>query len=168
MPVRDPYPGNIIPANDPLRSQVAAKVVPLMAQPWRSGLSNNVGGNPNGDQTSVGDFATIVARLDHHISDKFKESTSFYWPVRPAIRNCGEVLGCTATFDPQKNSDYLGNGFFQRIATHHATQQFDYIYQQQPAVPRHRSMGSLGHVRQSDLPRLCRLPPRSLLGMATH
>jgi len=127
VPVRDPYPGNLIPANDPLRSQVAAKVVPLMAQPWRSGLSNNVGGNPNGDQTWIGDFRTIVARLDHHISDKFKESTSFYWPVRPAIRNCGEVLGCTSTFDPQKNSDYLGNGFFRRISTHHATQQFDYI-----------------------------------------
>ena len=127
VPVRDPYPGNIIPANDPLRSQVAAKLVPLMAQPWRSGLSNNVGGNPNGDQTWIGDFRTIVFRVDHHISDKFKESTSFYWPSRPAIRNCGEVLGCTPTFDPQKNSDYIGNGFQQRISTHHATQQFDYI-----------------------------------------
>jgi hypothetical protein len=127
VPVRDPYPGNIIPANDPLRSQVAAKMIPLMAQPWRSGLSNNVGGNPNGDQTWIGDFRTIVFKVDHQITDKFKESTSFYWPARPAIRNCGEVLGCTPTYDPQKYSDYLGNGFLQRIATHHATQQFDYI-----------------------------------------
>ena len=91
------------------------------------GLSINVGGNPNGDQTWVGDFRTILFRVDHQISDKFKESTSFYWPARPAIRNCGEVLGCTPTFDPQKNPDYLGNGFLQRISTHHATQQFDYI-----------------------------------------
>ena len=98
-----------------------------MAQPWRAGLSNNVGGNPNGDQTWIGDFRTIVGRVDHHITDKFKESTSFYWPARPAIRNCGEVLGCTPTFDPQKNPDYIGNGFQQRISTHHATQQFDYI-----------------------------------------
>jgi len=127
VPVRDPYPGNIIPANDPLLSQVAARVVPLMAQPWRPGLSNNVGGNPSGDQTWVGNFRTIVARVDHQITDKFKESTSFYWPARPAIRNCGEVLGCTPTYDPQKYPDYLGNGFQQRIATHHATQQFDYI-----------------------------------------
>jgi len=127
VPVRDPYPGNIIPANDPLRSQVAAKVIPLMAQPWRPGLSNNVGGNPNGDQTWTGDFRTIVARIDHNFNDKFKESTSFYWPARPAIRNCGEVLGCTADFNPEKNSDYFGNGFYQRISTHHATQQFDYI-----------------------------------------
>src|SRR5262249_38557095 len=29
IPVRDPYPGNIIPAGDPLRSQVAARIVPL-------------------------------------------------------------------------------------------------------------------------------------------
>jgi hypothetical protein len=127
VPVRDPYPGNIIPANDPLRSQVAAKIVPLMAQPWRSGLQFNVGGNPNGDQTWIGNFRTILFRIDHQISDKFKESTSFYWPARPAIRNCGEVLGCTPSFDPQKYPDYLGNGFIQRISTHHATQQFDYI-----------------------------------------
>jgi len=127
VPVRDPYPGNIIPASDPLRSQVAAKIVPLMAEPWRSGLQFNVGGNPNGDQTWVGNFRTILFRIDHQITDKFKMATSFYWPARPAIRNCGEVLGCTPTADPQANKDYLGNGFLQRIATHHATQQFDYV-----------------------------------------
>jgi hypothetical protein len=127
IPVRDAYPGNIIPPSDPLRSQVAAKVIPLMAQPWRPGLQFNVGGNPSGDQTWVGNFRTILFRVDHQITDKFKESTSFFWPARPSIRNCGEVLGCTPTFDPQKYSNYIGNGFQQRIATHHATQQFDYI-----------------------------------------
>jgi hypothetical protein len=127
VPVRDPYPGNIIPANDPMRSSVASKLIPLMAQPWRDGLQFNVGGNPNGDQTWVGNFRTILTRIDHQITDKFKMTTSFYWPARPAIRNCGEVLGCTPTADPQKNKDYIGNGFLQRIATHHATQQFDYI-----------------------------------------
>jgi hypothetical protein len=127
VPVRDPYQGNIIPPNDPMRSQVAAKIVPLMAEPWRSGLQFNVGGNPNGDQTWIGDFRTILFRVDHQITERLKESTSFYWPARPAIRNCGEVLGCTPTFDPKKYSDYIGNGFIQRISTHHATQQFDYI-----------------------------------------
>jgi hypothetical protein len=127
VPVRDPYIGNIIPASDPMRSQVAAKLIPLMAQPWRDGLQFNVGGNPNGDQTWVGNFRTILFRVDHQINDKFKTTTSFYWNARPAIRNCGEVLGCTPTYDPQKYKDYLGNGFLQRIATHHATQQFDYI-----------------------------------------
>jgi len=127
IPVRDPYVGNIIPASDPLRSQVAAKVIPLMAAPNRPGIANNVAGNPNGDQTWVGDFRTIVFRVDHQISDKFKTASSFYWPFRPAIRNCGEVLGCTPTFDPQKYPNYLGNGFYQRISTQHANQQFDYI-----------------------------------------
>ena len=28
---------------------------------------------------------------------------------------------------PEKNDTYLGVGFVQRIATHHATQQFDYV-----------------------------------------
>ena len=51
VPVRDPYPGNIIPANDPQRSVVAAQIVPLMVHPDRAGLSNNVAGNPAGDQT---------------------------------------------------------------------------------------------------------------------
>lgn len=127
VPVRDPYPGNIIPTNDPLRSQVAARIIPLMAEPWRPGLQFNVGGNPNGDQTWVGNFRTILFRVDHQFTEKFKTTTSFYWPARPAIRKCGGVLGCTPTFDPKKYPNYLGNGFFQRIATHHATQQFDYI-----------------------------------------
>jgi len=127
IPVRDPYSGNIIPASDPLLSQVAGKIIPLMAEPGRPGIANNVAGNPNGDQTWVGDFRTILFRIDHQITDKFKTASSFYWPHRPAIRNCGEVLGCTPTFDPQKNSNYLGNGFYQRIATQHANQQFDYI-----------------------------------------
>lgn len=127
IPVRDPYLGNIIPASDPLRSQVAAKIVPLTAEPWRPGTSFNVGGNPSGDQTWVGDFRTILFRLDHQITERLKSATSFYWPARPSIRNCGEVLGCTPVFDPKKYSDYIGNGFQQRISTHHATQQFDYI-----------------------------------------
>src|SRR5438477_307849 len=56
------------------------------------------------------------------------------WPVgrnRPSIRNGGEVQGCSFKYDPrvspEKNTDYIGNGFYQRIATHHANQQFDYI-----------------------------------------
>jgi hypothetical protein len=127
IPVRDPFPGNVIPANHPLRSRVAAQYVPLMAQAQRPGVAFNVAGNPSGDQTWIADFRTIVFRVDHQATDRFKTATSFFWPHRPAIRNCGEVLGCTATFDPEANSDYIGNGFYQRIATHHATQQFDVI-----------------------------------------
>ena len=40
-------------------------------------------------------------------------------------------MGATTTPDPEKesaqNTDYYGSGFFQRISTHHAHQQFDWI-----------------------------------------
>jgi hypothetical protein len=98
-----------------------------MKRPDRPGVAFNVAGNPAGDQTWIANFRTIVTRVDHQVTDKFKTTTSFFWPYRPAIRNCGEVLGCTPGFDPESNSDYIGNGFQQRISTHHATQQFDYI-----------------------------------------
>jgi hypothetical protein len=129
IPVRDPFPGNVIPQNHPLRSAVAAKLVPLMDTADRDLLQLNVAGNPAGDQTWFADFRTIVFRVDHQITDKFKTASSFFWPHRPAIRNCGEVIGCPASTDREAstNRDYLGQGFNQRIATHHATQQFDYI-----------------------------------------
>ena len=131
IPVRDPYPGNIIPANDPLRSQVAAKSVPLIPEPDRGGLLNNAAGLGTGDQTWVGNFRTILFRVDHQFNDKFKMSTSFFWPNRPATRHCAEIQGCFAPNDPEtesaKNTSYIGQGFFQRVVTHHATQQFDAI-----------------------------------------
>jgi hypothetical protein len=131
IPVRDPYPGNVIPANDPMRSLVASRIVPLMVHPDRPGISNNVAGNPAGDQTWDLDARNIMARVDHNFSKGFRGSTSFYWNHRPSIRNCGEVAGCTVPNDPetepQKNTDYYGNGFFQRISTHHLHQQFDWI-----------------------------------------
>jgi hypothetical protein len=129
VPVRDAFPGNVIPLT--MRSSVANKLVPLMVRPDRPGLSFNVAGNPSGDQTWIADFRTIVFRVDHQVNDRFKTTTSFFWPHRPAIRNCGEVGGCNFQYDPrqspEKNDTYIGNGFFQRIATHHATQQFDTI-----------------------------------------
>jgi hypothetical protein len=129
VPVRDPFPGNIVPAS--LMSSVANKLVPLMVRPDRPGTALNVAGNPAGDQTWIADFRTLVVRLDHQWTEKFKMTSSFFWPYRPAIRNCGEVGGCNFRFDPrtspEKNDDYIGNGFYQRISTHHATQQFDYV-----------------------------------------
>jgi len=129
VPVRDPYPNNRVPPSQ--FSSVASRIIPLMARPDRAGLSFNVAGNPSGDQTWNADFRTIMFRVDHNWTDKFKQTTSFFWPHRPSIRNCGEPLGCNTQFDPrvspEKNDQYVGIGFVQRIATHHATQQFDYI-----------------------------------------
>jgi len=131
IPVRDPYAGNIIPAGDPLRSAVAAKVAALMVHPDRAGTAFNVAGNPAGDQTWNLDARNIMFRLDNVFTPNFRNSFSFYWNHRPSIRNCGEVAGCTTQFDgettPEKNTNYYGNGFYQRISTHHAHEQFDWI-----------------------------------------
>jgi hypothetical protein len=129
VPVRDPFPGNRIPPS--MFSSVARNIVPLMVRPDRAGLQLNVAGNPAGDQTWIADFRTIMFRVDHQFNEKFKSTTSFFWPHRPSIRNCGEVQGCNFQSDPrvspEKNDQYFGIGFVQRIATHHATQQFDYV-----------------------------------------
>src|SRR4029453_4273351 len=91
--IRDPYPGNVIPANDPLRSQVAAKIAALMVRPDRAGTAFNVAGNPAGDQTWVLNARNILARADHNFTPNFKSSFTFYWNRRPSIRNCGGVGG---------------------------------------------------------------------------
>jgi hypothetical protein len=131
IPVRDPYAGNIIPASDSLRSNVAAQNAALMVHPDRPGLSFNVAGNPSGDQTWILNARTIEFRIDHLFTQNFRMSHSFYMNHRPSIRNCGEVAGCVTQFDgatePEKNVNYYGVGFYQRIATLHAHQQFDWI-----------------------------------------
>lgn len=134
IPVRDPYPGNIIPSDDPLLSTVASRVSALMVHPDRAGVANNVAGNPAGDQTWLLNARTIEFRVDHSFTPSFRMSESFYWGHRPSIRNCGEVGGCKTEFSgetaPQKNTNYYGNGFYQRISTHHAHTQFDWIIRQ--------------------------------------
>jgi hypothetical protein len=131
IPVRDPFPNNFIPAGHPLRSVVASRIVPLMVGSDRDQISNNVRGNPAGDQTWEIDARNIMFRVDHNFTPNFRASHSFYWNRRPSIRNCGEVAGCTVEFNPEtesaQNTDYYGNGFFQRISTHHAHQQFDWV-----------------------------------------
>ncbi len=122
-------PCNKLPSQ--LISTVASRVSALMVHPDRSGFNNNVAGNPAGDQTWLLNARTIEFRVDHSFTPNFRMSESFYWGHRPSIRNCGEVAGCTTQFDgekqPQKNTSYYGNGFYQRIATHHTHTQFDWI-----------------------------------------
>ena len=131
VPIRDPYPGNIIPSTDPSLSVVASRITALMVHPDRSGNAFNVAGNPSGDQNWLLNARTILFRVDHAFNPNFRMSESFYWGHRPSIRNCGEVAGCVTQFDgatsPEKNTGYYGNGFYQSIATHHAHTQFDWI-----------------------------------------
>jgi hypothetical protein len=131
VPVRDPFPGNIIPGTDPQLSVVASRVAALMVHPDRPGNAFNVAGNPAGDQTWLLNARTIEFRVDHAFTPNFRMTESFYWGHRPSIRNCGEVAGCVTQFsgetDPAKNTNYYGNGFYQRITTHHTHTQFDWI-----------------------------------------
>ena len=131
IPVRDPYPGNIIPAGDPNLSVVASRIAALMVHPDRPGTAFNVAGNPAGDQTWIMNARNIMFRVDQSITPNFRMHESFYWNTRPTIRNCGEVGGCVTQFDgatsPEKNTNSYRDGFYQRIATHHANVQFDWI-----------------------------------------
>ena len=71
-----------------------------MVQPDRPGLSNNVAGNPAGDQTWELDARNILLRLDHSFSAEFKATFSGYYNNRPSVRNCGGAQGCEVPNDP--------------------------------------------------------------------
>jgi len=120
---------NIIPSTS--FSTVASRISALMVHPDRAGVSGNVAGNPAGDQTWLLNARTIEFRVDHAFKPNFRMSESFYWGHRPSIRNCGEVAGCNTQFSgetsPEKNTSYYGNGFYQRITTHHTHTQFEWI-----------------------------------------
>jgi hypothetical protein len=141
---------NIIPSS--AFSTVASRISALMVHPDRAAIINNVAGNPAGDQTWLLNARTIEFRVDHAFSPNFRMSESFYWGHRPSIRNCGEVAGCTTKFngetEPQKNTDYYGNGFYQRITTHHAHTQFDWIIRYN-LLNHAYSVGPLVHGRKS-------------------
>jgi len=141
VPVRDGYgfdattglpiagQANIIPADDPLRSQIAAKVVALMPPPDRSGLQyNGYGGGGSANRTL--DVKTWLLRLDHTFNPNFKTSTTFWMNERPRTTLCYGVQACNVKYPPtqsEKNTDYIGVGVFQRIANRFAHQQFDWI-----------------------------------------
>jgi hypothetical protein len=132
VPVRDAYPGNLIDlTTDPNASVVTSRIAALMVHPDRAGIFNNVAGNPAGDQTWLLNARNVEFRVDHNFTPNFRMSETFYWNHRPSIRNCGEVAGCTVQHDgqtsPQLNTNYYGNGFYQRIVTHHAHTQFEWI-----------------------------------------
>ena len=131
VPVRDPYPGNIIPPNDPLLSNVASVYTAQLPSTDRAGIQNNVAGNPAGDQTWELDSRNILGRIDHNFSPSFRMTVSGYYNNRPSVRNCGGVQGCDYEADPltdsASNTSYVGEGFTQRIYTTHIHSQFDWI-----------------------------------------
>ena len=123
---------NIIPANDPLLSAIAAKLNAAVPDPDKPGvIGYNHLGTAYGDPNGKLDPKTFLLRVDHSFSPSFKMYTTWYQNSRPAIRNCNGPQACNTTYDPisspEKNTDYIGPGFFQRISVRVLHQQFDWV-----------------------------------------
>lgn len=131
VPVRDAFPDNLIPESHPLRSRVAAHVIPLMVHPDRPGLEFNVQGRVRGDQVWSLNAPSHFFRLDHSFTEKLRTGVALSRTSHPAVRNCGGVGGCRVFSDPvtepELNRDYYGTGVYEDITTHHVRQRFDWI-----------------------------------------
>jgi hypothetical protein len=121
---------NIIPANDPLRSGVAAAVIPLMPALDRDTLRANGFGGTSDDNDKI-NVRTWLLRMDYTINNKFSISNTYYENARPRTAHCGGPQGCNTVHngqtDPQANNTYIGQGFFQRITNHFDHVQMNYV-----------------------------------------
>jgi len=132
VPVRDPYPGNIIPATDPLLSPLATAVIPNIPRLDAIkpvGVPNGFGGNS--DDNNKINVRTWLLRFDHTFNDKFSINNTYYENVRPRIAHCGGPGGCTTVNDGEtasaKNNTYIGQGFYQRITNHFEHLQMNWV-----------------------------------------
>src|SRR5438128_2478468 len=153
VPVRDgygfdpttglPIPGqaNIIPANDPLRTSLAAFTIPNIPAldrtvcPDATGnlgtcvRANGFGGNS--DDNNKINVRTWLFRIDHTFNSKFSVSNTYYQNNRPRTAHCGGPQGCTTVHNGQTdsaaNDTYIGQGFFQRITNHFEHLQMNWI-----------------------------------------
>lgn len=130
VPVRDPYPGNIIPANDPLLSSLGAFMVPLIPAPDRNTLAVNGFGGTSDDNNKI-HVRTWLFRIDHTFNSKFSISNTYYQNNRPRIAHCGGPQGCNTEHDGEtdsaSNDTYIGQGFFQRVTNHFEHLQMNWV-----------------------------------------
>ncbi|MGA7931617.1 MAG: carboxypeptidase-like regulatory domain-containing protein, partial [Candidatus Sulfotelmatobacter sp.] len=112
---------NIIPANDPYRSAIAAKLIPLIPPPDRPALVDNAF-EPSGNKYIAP--KTLFVRVDQAFAAHFNMSTSVNANTRPSLRQCASFNdGCNFT----NPSTYFGEGFYQDITTRTVHQQFNWI-----------------------------------------
>ncbi|HLX71873.1 MAG TPA: carboxypeptidase-like regulatory domain-containing protein, partial [Verrucomicrobiae bacterium] len=131
VPVRDPYPNNIIPSNDPLLSQTLMKnYVPLIPPLDRDTQEFNEFGGTSDDNNKINVW-TWLLRMDHTFNDKFSMSNTYYENNRPRIAHCGGLGGCSVPNDPvndsKANNTYIGQGFVQKITNHFDHLQFNWV-----------------------------------------
>ncbi len=141
-PVRDGYgfdpatgqpiagQANIIPANDPLRSSLAAAVIPdIPALDQNTLFLNGFGGNS--DDNDKINVRTWLFRFDHNFNDKFSINNTYYENMRPRIAHCGGPGGCNTVNNGEtasaKNDTYIGQGFYQRVTNHFEHLQMNWI-----------------------------------------
>ena len=107
VPVRDGYgfdpvtglpiagQANIIPANDPLRSRIAAQLAALIPPPNGPGIVNNAF-EPSGNKYI--NPKTLFVRVDQAFGPNFNMSTSVNANTRPSLRQCAAFNnGCSFT-----------------------------------------------------------------------
>jgi len=142
VPVRDGYgfdpvtglpivgQANIIPANDPLRSPLAAFVIPNIPALDRNQLRANGFGGSSDDNNKI-NVRTWLFRVDHTFNSKFSVSNTYYQNNRPRTAHCGGPQGCTTVHNGQTdsaaNDTYIGQGFFQRITNHFEHLQMNWV-----------------------------------------
>src|SRR5581483_10863579 len=103
VPVRDAFPGNIVP----IRSTVGKNVNALFPNTDRAGILANY------RQESRDAFLeprTILARIDHNVTDNFRLTSTFNFNDRPRQTDCDSVGGCSKTTP-------LSRSMVQRIST---------------------------------------------------
>lgn len=133
VPVRDPYPGNIIPATDPLfamnlGSQKVASLVPSLDR--NTIFQPNEFGGTSDDNDKINVW-TWLLRVDHTFNSKWSASLTYFANSRPRTAHCGGPQGCNTPnngeTDPQANNTYIGQGFYQLITNHFAHLQLNWV-----------------------------------------
>ena len=129
-PVRDGYPGNIIPANDPLWSSMATTVIPNIPALDRNTVRVNGFGGNSDDNNKI-NVRTWLLRVDQTFNDKFSISNTYYENMRPRIAHCGGPQGCNTVNNGEtasaQNDTYIGQGFYQRVTNHFDHVQMNWI-----------------------------------------
>lgn len=142
VPVRDGYgfdpttgqpitgQANVIPANDPLRSSLAAFVIPNIPALDRNAVRQNGFGGNSDDNNKI-NVRTWLFRIDHTFNSKFSVSNTYYQNNRPRIAHCGGPQGCNTLnngeTDSAANDTYIGQGFFQRVTNHFEHLQMNWV-----------------------------------------
>jgi hypothetical protein len=113
---------NKIPAGDPLLSQIAAKLIPLIPPPDLPNVLSHNAFAPSGNKWI--NPKTLFVRVDQAFGPHFNMSTSVNINTRPSLRQCANFSeGCNFTTP----ATYFGQGFYQDITTRTAHQQFNWI-----------------------------------------